>query len=99
MTAQERINLILQVADGQRIERGFAGLQERSFQLFDFGSLRRSKIVPPQRLGSILDAIQRFTKQTGRPRGGRCGIVQLMGQPGGELAQSQPDGRAAAPAA
>ena len=28
MTAQKRINLIFQIADGQRIERRFAGLQE-----------------------------------------------------------------------
>ena len=61
MTAQQGINLVFQVGHGQRIERRFGRLHERGFQLFDFRSLGRGEIVPSQRLGSVLDPIQRFT--------------------------------------
>src|ERR1700733_8293085 len=48
MTAQQRINLILQVADGQRVRRNYILLCERSFQFFDLRFLGRCKIASSQ---------------------------------------------------
>ena len=36
MTAQQRVDAVFQIADGQRVGRTFVLLYERGFQLFDF---------------------------------------------------------------
>ena len=99
VTAQQGIDLIFQIADGQRIERGFVRLDERSFQLLDFRSLRRREVAPSQLLGRVLDSLQHVAQQAGRAFRGRGGIVQFVRQPSRKLSQARPAGRAAAPSA
>ena len=41
VAAQQRIDLLFEVADGQRVRRRLVALDEGRFQLFDFRFLRR----------------------------------------------------------
>ncbi len=88
VAAQQGINLVFQIADGQSIERGFVGLHEGSFQLFDLRFLRRRKLVLAQFLHRSLDPHQRLAQLAGGALGGRGRIVQFVRQSRGKLAQS-----------
>src|SRR5580704_5665418 len=48
MTAQQRIDLVFQVAYGQWVRRNHIRLRERSFHFFDFRLLGRRKIALSQ---------------------------------------------------
>ena len=91
VTAQQGIDLLFQIADGQRIGRNLVALDERSFQFFDFSFLRRRQIPTSQFVARIADFLQDVAQLArGAFRGGSW-IIEFMGKPGGKLTQrSQP---------
>ena len=86
MTAQQGIDLLFQVADRQRIGRRFVALDERSFQLFDFRFLRRSKIAPAEFETRVLDFLQDVTQLAGGAFGGGRRIIEFVSQARGKFA-------------
>src|SRR5205085_8745479 len=89
MAPQQRVDLILQVADGERIGRWVVLERNGYFQLLDFGFLRRAQVTPSQFVAGILDAMKDFTQLTGSTLGRRGRVVELMGESGRKLAQAR----------
>ena len=87
MTAQQRINLVFQVADGQSIRRNHILLRKRSFQSFDFCFLRRSEITSSQFETRILDLLQNVAQLAGGTFRSRSRIVKFMRESCRKLSQ------------
>ncbi len=91
VAAQQGIDLIFQVADGQRIGRNFVALHERSFHLLDLRFLRGGEVAPPQFVAGVSNFLEDVAQLAGGALGGGSGIVEFMREPGRKLSQrSQP---------
>ena len=87
VAAQQGIDLVFQVADGQRIGRNFVALNEGSFQLFDFRFLRGGKLAPAQFVAGVADFLEHVAQLAGGALGGGSGIVEFVREPRGKLSQ------------
>ena len=87
VAAQQGIDLVFQVAHGQRIGRNFVALDEGSFQLLDFRFLRRGEVAPSQFVAGVADFLQDVAQLAGGALGGGSGIVELMSEPRGKFSQ------------
>ena len=57
MTAQQGIDLVFQIANGQRIRRNYLRLRERSFQFFDLRFLGGGEIPASQLEARVSDLL------------------------------------------
>ena len=87
VTAQQGINLVFQVADGQRIGRNFVALDEGRFQLFDFRFLGGGEVAPSQFVACVPDSFQDVAQLAGGALGGGSRIVEFMREPCRKLSQ------------
>ncbi len=85
VASQQRVNLVFEIADRERIGRSFVALNEGSFQLLDFRFLRGSKLAPAQFVAGVADFLEHVAQLAGGAPGGGSGIVELMGEPRGEF--------------
>ena len=89
MTAQQGIQLILEVSDGERIGRRIVAQNDCRLQFLDFGFLRLGEIATAEFVTCVLDFFEDIAQLAGGAFGGGCGIIEFMSESGGKLAEAR----------
>ena len=87
VASQQGVDLLLEIAHGQRIGRSVVALNEGRFQLLDFRFLRGSQLAPAQFVAGVANFLQHVAQLAGGAAGGGSGIVELMREPRGKLSE------------
>src|SRR5581483_5581515 len=85
--AQQRVDLVFQIACSQGIGWRYLLLAERGFQFFNLGFLCRREIASSQLETRIRDPLENVSKLAGRALGCRGRIVESVSKAGGKLPQ------------
>src|ERR1700739_1333659 len=88
MAPEQRIQLILEVGESERVGWGFVVLDESGLQLFDLRFLSGGEVAPSEFVSCVPDFVQNIAQLVRSTLSGGRWIVELVRKPSRKFAKS-----------